>query len=218
MPASLMSDTPKPVPPTVLRSFFGIPGAPTLHSQFCQRRPLAGVGGPPGDRPVCARLWNDPISFQRHVAQWPASGDRYRCHCIDGRAQDPKGNNRGVRLAEARMADIIAGVVAGTLQSPRVGERLSDRQPEAARRRCRQRPSSNGGTNIILPPNAAAPATTNTGTTLRSSIGSSLRRNGTSMMQRSTAVRRLFDNPDHVAIVIHNYRWRLGLAEGEVQV
>ena len=24
-----------------------------------------------------------------------------------------------------------------------------------------------------------------------------------------------FDNPDHVAIVIHNYRWRLGLADGE---
>jgi pimeloyl-ACP methyl ester carboxylesterase len=26
-----------------------------------------------------------------------------------------------------------------------------------------------------------------------------------------------FDNPDHVAIVIHNYRWRLGLAQGEVK-
>ena len=26
-----------------------------------------------------------------------------------------------------------------------------------------------------------------------------------------------FDNPDHVEIVIHNYRWRLGLAEGEAQ-
>ena len=26
-----------------------------------------------------------------------------------------------------------------------------------------------------------------------------------------------FDNPDHVEIVIHNYRWRLGLAEGERQ-
>src|SRR5262249_24127881 len=26
-----------------------------------------------------------------------------------------------------------------------------------------------------------------------------------------------FDNPDHVAIVIHNYRWRLGLAPGEPQ-
>jgi pimeloyl-ACP methyl ester carboxylesterase len=26
-----------------------------------------------------------------------------------------------------------------------------------------------------------------------------------------------FDNPDHVAIVIHNYRWRMGLAPGEPQ-
>jgi pimeloyl-ACP methyl ester carboxylesterase len=32
--------------------------------------------------------------------------------------------------------------------------------------------------------------------------------------QRSAAA---FDNPDHVSIVIHNYRWRLGLAEGEPQ-
>jgi pimeloyl-ACP methyl ester carboxylesterase len=30
--------------------------------------------------------------------------------------------------------------------------------------------------------------------------------------ERSAAA---FDNPDHVAVVIHNYRWRLGLAEGE---
>ena len=28
---------------------------------------------------------------------------------------------------------------------------------------------------------------------------------------------RSFDNPDHVSIVIHNYRWRLGLADGESQ-
>ena len=26
-----------------------------------------------------------------------------------------------------------------------------------------------------------------------------------------------FDNPDHVDVVIHNYRWRLGLAEGEAK-
>jgi pimeloyl-ACP methyl ester carboxylesterase len=32
------------------------------------------------------------------------------------------------------------------------------------------------------------------------------------VFERSAAA---FDNPDHVAIVIHNYRWRLGLAEGE---
>jgi pimeloyl-ACP methyl ester carboxylesterase len=28
---------------------------------------------------------------------------------------------------------------------------------------------------------------------------------------------KAFDNPDHVAIVIHNYRWRLALAEGEAK-
>ena len=32
--------------------------------------------------------------------------------------------------------------------------------------------------------------------------------------QRSAAS---FDNPDHVDIVIHNYRWRLGLADGEAR-
>ncbi|WFU45606.1 alpha/beta hydrolase (plasmid) [Bradyrhizobium sp. CB82] len=26
---------------------------------------------------------------------------------------------------------------------------------------------------------------------------------------------KAFDNPDHVAVAVHNYRWRLGLAEGE---
>jgi pimeloyl-ACP methyl ester carboxylesterase len=35
-----------------------------------------------------------------------------------------------------------------------------------------------------------------------------------STFQRSAIA---FDNPDHVSIVIHNYRWRLGLAEGEPQ-
>jgi pimeloyl-ACP methyl ester carboxylesterase len=32
------------------------------------------------------------------------------------------------------------------------------------------------------------------------------------VFERSAAA---FDNPDHVDIVIHNYRWRIGLAEGE---
>ena len=37
---------------------------------------------------------------------------------------------------------------------------------------------------------------------------------GDATFERSAAS---FDNPDHVGIVIHNYRWRLGLAEGEAQ-
>jgi pimeloyl-ACP methyl ester carboxylesterase len=36
----------------------------------------------------------------------------------------------------------------------------------------------------------------------------------TATFERSAAA---FDNPDHVAVVIHNYRWRLGLAEGEAK-
>jgi pimeloyl-ACP methyl ester carboxylesterase len=34
------------------------------------------------------------------------------------------------------------------------------------------------------------------------------------MFNRSAAS---FENPDHISIVIHNYRWRLGLAEGEAK-
>ena len=34
-------------------------------------------------------------------------------------------------------------------------------------------------------------------------------------MLRSIVAQRPSTNPDHVAIVIHNYRWRLGLADGE---
>ena len=37
---------------------------------------------------------------------------------------------------------------------------------------------------------------------------------GDETFERSAAS---FDNPDHVGIVIHNYRWRLGLAPGEPQ-
>jgi pimeloyl-ACP methyl ester carboxylesterase len=37
---------------------------------------------------------------------------------------------------------------------------------------------------------------------------------GDATFDRSAAA---FDNPDHVEIVIHNYRWRLGLADGEAR-
>jgi hypothetical protein len=33
--------------------------------------------------------------------------------------------------------------------------------------------------------------------------------------ERSAAA---FDNPDHVAVVIHNYRWRIGIAAGEPEL
>ena len=52
---------------------------------------------------------------------------------------------------------------------------------------------------------------------LPSLSGGSHRRSGSSTMPSLTAALAAFDNPDHVAIVIHNYRWRLGLAEGETK-
>ena len=58
----------------------------------------------------------------------------------------------------------------------------------------------------------------NIGTILRSSFGSSLRRSGTSMMPHSIAVQRLSTIRTMSAIVIHNYRWRQGLAEGETKI
>lgn len=81
--------------------------------------------------------------------------------------------------------------------------------------RCHRRPSCNGGTNITSLPNAAATATTNTGAISPSLIwqlASPKWNFDDATFARSAAY---FDNPDHVGVVIHNYRWRLGLAEGE---
>ena len=95
------------------------------------------------------------------------------------------------------------------------GYLIGNREP--TRCRCRRRPSSNGGTNITLPRNAAGPATTSTGMISRSSSGSSLRRNGTSTMPPSSAAPRPSTIRITSASSIHNYRWRLSLAEGDPQ-
>ncbi|TPL03586.1 alpha/beta hydrolase [Mesorhizobium sp. B2-4-14] len=43
------------------------------------------------------------------------------------------------------------------------------------------------------------------------------RRDFARLIWQTASPRWNFDNPDHVPIVIHNYRWRLGLADGEPQ-
>jgi pimeloyl-ACP methyl ester carboxylesterase len=58
---------------------------------------------------------------------------------------------------------------------------------ESGRIPLRQRMSSNGGTNIILPPNAAGPAMRSIVTILPSSFGRSLHRSGSSIMPLSSA-------------------------------
>ena len=185
------------------------------HSQLCRCRAVAGVGGLPGDRPVSARLWHDALSFERHAPERPAVGARRRYHRLDGCAQDREGDPRRLRLGRAD-GQHHRGALAGALQGHGLRERLSDRQPgsrqDAAAAEGRAR---NGGTSSISPPNAAGPATRNTGAISRSSSGSSLRRSGTSTTPRSIAARRPSTIRIMSRIVIHNYRWRLGLAEGE---
>ena len=136
---------------------------------------------------------------------------------LDGCAQDREGGRRRLRLGRADGRH-RRRALAGALQGAGLGERLSDRQPggqqDAAAAEGRAR---SGGTSTTSPPSAAAPATSNTGASSPSSSGSSPRRKwdfDDATFERSAAA---FDNPDHVAIVIHNYRWRLGLAEGEPQ-
>ena len=47
------------------------------------------------------------------------------------------------------------------------------------------------------------------------SSGRRPRRPGTSTTTTFDRSAAAFDNPDHVDIVIHNYRWRIGIADGE---
>ena len=80
--------------------------------------------------------------------------------------------------------------------------------------RCRQRLNCSGGTNTTSPRNAARPVTIGIAVNSQSSFGELHHRTGpsTSTFERSAAA---LDNPDHVSIVIHNYRWRLGLVPGD---
>ena len=71
------------------------------HLQLCRCRAVAGLGGLPGDRSLCARLRHDALSLRRHAPQRPAVGGRCRRHQFDGRAQDPESHHRRFRLGRA---------------------------------------------------------------------------------------------------------------------
>ena len=131
----------------------------------------------------------------------------------DGRARIDRAIVAGFDWG-ARTADIVAALwperckalvsVSGYL----IGSR---RQPGC---RCRRRRSSPGGTSSTSPPSAAGPATSRTGATSPADLADRVAAVDfdDATFERSAAA---FDNPDHVDIVIHNYRWRLGLADGE---
>ena len=113
----------------------------------------------------------------------------------------------------ARTADIIAALWPERCKALVSVSGYLIGSHESGKARCRPRPNCNGGTSTISRPNAAAPATTNTGDEFAKLIwqlASPKWNFDDATFDRSADA---FDNPDHVAIVIHNYRWRLGLGE-----
>ena len=187
------------------------------HPQLRRRRAGARRGGLPGDRALSARLRHDALPVGRTFRNGQQSALAVDVVAL----MDALGIERAILAGfdwGARTADIVAALwperctglvsVSGYL----IGSQAAERRP--------------------LPPEARAPMVVpvllrhrtrprrlrrNTGTTSRSSSGGSPRRSGTSTTPRSTAARRRSTTPTTSTIVIHNYRWRLGLAEGEPQ-
>ena len=155
---------------------------------------------------------------RRDVAQWSAAAIAVDIDRVHGRAQDRQGDHRRLRLGRADGRH-HRGAVAGALQGAGLGERLS----RSAARPPDKQP---------LPPQAELQwwyqyyFATDRGRAgyeqyrrdfakLIWQLASPKWNFDDATFERSAAA---FDNPDHVSIVIHNYRWRLGLAEGEAQI
>ena len=108
------------------------------------------------------------------------------------------------------------GAVAGPLRRTCDRERLSDPEHRATRwsrqRRCMRWRT---GISIISRSSAAAPGLPPTGARSPRYCGGNGRRTGISTMRTFDRTAVAFDNPDYVDVVIHSYRHRYGLAEGD---
>ena len=81
--------------------------------------------------------------------------------------------------------------------------------------RCRPPPSSPGGTSSTSPPSAAERGYEQYRDEFARLIWHTASPKWEFDDETFERAAASFDNPDHVDIVIHNYRWRLGLADGE---
>ena len=125
-----------------------------------------------------------------------------------------EGDHRRFRLGRAHR-QYNRGPVARALQGDGLGQRLSDRQPGI-----RQDAAAAAGRTAVVVPVLLRDRARRAGYAkiparfreLIWQLASPKWAFDDATFDRSAAA---FDNPDHVAIVIHNYRWRLDLAEGE---
>ena len=106
-------------------------------------------------------------------------------------------------------------VVAGALQSVGLGQRLSHRQPRGGQGAAAARSRTPVVVSVLFRHRRGRAGYEKYPSDFAKLIWrlASPKWNFDAATFDRTA--KAFDNPDHVAIVIHNYRWRLGLAEGE---
>ena len=184
------------------------------HSQLCRCRAFAGIGGLPGDRPVCAWLWHDAFSFD---------------------ATFRNGQQAAVAVDVIDLMDALKiqkAILAGYDWGARTADIVAALWPE----RCKALVSVSGyligspeANKMPLPPKAEYQwwyqyyFATERGVLgydkYRHDFGKLIWQIASPKWDFDDATfdrtAASFNNPDYVAIVIHNYRWRLGLAEGE---
>ena len=173
---------------------------------FAEVVAAAGRGGLPRDRAVPARLRDDALpapTTRSATASRPLSpSTRSRSWTPSDRPGDRRRLRLGRAVGRRRRRALPERVRA------RLRQRLSDRQPGGHAVPLPPEAELRGGTSSTSPPSAAWPATTN-----RREFNRLIWRLASpkwdfddATFERSAAS---FDNPDHVDIAIHNYRWRL---------
>jgi pimeloyl-ACP methyl ester carboxylesterase len=189
-------------------------GWPYDPHRYLQVAPLLAAAGDRVLVPSLRGLWDHPLPVRCPVPQRPAGRARGRPHRAAGRPGDRAGGPGRLRLG-ARTAAICAALwpqrcaglvsVSGYL----IGSQQAGRRP--------------------LPPEAERRWwSQDYFATERGRVGyGTYRREFAELIWRTASPRwafdqasfdrtaQSFDNPDHVEVVIHNYRWRLGLADGE---
>ena len=113
----------------------------------------------------------------------------------------------------ARTANVVAALWPERCKAHGVGERLPDRQPGGQQGTVAAAGELSWWYQFYFATERGRAGYDAVPARLRQAhLAHARRRSGTSTTPPSIAARASFDNPDHVDIVIHNYRWRLGLA------
>ena len=185
------------------------------HPQLPRGGPPAGRRRPPGDRPAPPRVRHDPLPLRRRrfatASRRPSPPTRSPCWTRSASTRRSSPGSTG----ERGRADIVAALwperctglvsvsgyligsqAAGTVPLPPEAELQWWYQYYFATERGRAGYDKYRREFAKLIWRTASPKWDFDDATFERSAAS-------------------FDNPDHVAIVIHNYRWRLGLADGE---